>query len=51
MKKGILLAFLTVLVFGCSDDSQDVQELGEDNLQSNLSVTEGYNEERNLYFG
>ncbi|SVB57689.1 uncharacterized protein METZ01_LOCUS210543, partial [marine metagenome] len=51
MKKGILLAFLTVLAFGCSDDSQDVQELDEDNQQSNLSKSEEYNEERNLYFG
>ena len=51
IKKSILFVFVTLFVISCSDDSLNLQDSGtkEDSIES--TNTEGYNEERNLYFG
>ena len=51
IKKSILFGFVTLFVISCSDDSLNLQDSGtkEDSIES--TNTEGYNEERNLFFG
>ena len=51
MKKSFLLTFLMLFTFGCSDDSLDIQEQSTQSLLEDLTQTEGFNEDRNLYFG
>ena len=51
MKKGFLLTFLVLFTFGCSDDSLDIQEQSTQSQLEYLTQTEGFNEDRNLYFG
>ena len=51
MKKSFLLTFLVLITFGCSDDSLDIQEQSVQNQLEDLIQTEGFNEDRNLYFG
>ena len=51
MKKSFLLTILMLLTFGCSDDSLDIQEQSTQSLLEDLTQTEGFNEDRNLYFG
>ena len=51
MKKSFLLTFLMLFTFGCSDDSLNIQEQSPQSLLEDLTQTEGFNEDRNLYFG
>ncbi len=51
MKKGFLITFLVLFTFGCSDDSLVIQEQGVQSQLQDLTQTEGFNEDRNLYFG
>ena len=51
INKSILFGFVTLFIISCSDDSLNLQDSGTKEDSSELTNTEGYNEERNLYFG